>query len=294
MATISEELQAAVRRLFEEDRIDYFLGYVDDYGHTFPAILTSDSNLSLLTFDRKSYNNLAGFLPELRGSRLGLICKQCEVRTLNVLAAEEQLERDKLVVVGVPCPAMIDPRKLSADEAELGSDDPALWQEKCRRCLERNTPAADLFVGEKVSTPTPAEGWPLLEEVEARPTEEREAWWREQMSLCIRCYACRLACPLCYCHQCFVEDNKPQWVDKSVGAENNLHYHLIRAIHLAGRCIECQECSRVCPVGIPVDVLNNVLSRDFASRFGHLAGETAETKPALVTYDRDDPEDFIL
>ncbi|UCH78239.1 MAG: 4Fe-4S dicluster domain-containing protein [Candidatus Coatesbacteria bacterium] len=294
MATIREELQAAVRRLFEDDKIDYFLGYVDDYGHTFPAILTKDSDLSGLTFDRKSYNNLAAFLPELRGSRLGLICKQCEVRTLNVLAAEEQLEREKLVVVGVPCPAMIDPRKLSADEAELGSDDPALWQEKCRRCLERNTPTADLFVGEKISTPTPAEGWPLLEEVEAKPAEEREAWWREQMSLCIRCYACRLACPLCYCHQCFVEDNKPQWLDKSVGAENNLHYHIIRAIHLAGRCIECQECSRVCPVGIPVDVLNNVLSRDFASRFGYASGETAETKPALVAYERDDPEDFIL
>ena len=209
---------------------------------------------------------------------------------VDVLAAEEQLERDNLVVVGVPCPAMIDPRKLPEGKADPASLDESHWQEKCRRCIERNTPAADVFVGERVSTPTPAEGWPLLEEVEAMSAEERLAWWRRQMSLCIRCYACRL----CYCHQCFVEDNKPQWLDKSVAPENNLHYHIIRAIHLAGRCIECGECSRVCPVGIPVDVLNNVLSRDFAERFGYVAGETAETQPALTQYERDDKEDFIL
>ena len=294
MATIREELQAAVKKLFDDDKIDYFVGYVEDYGHTFPAILTKDSELSRLTFDRKSYNNLANFLPELRGFRVGLICKQCEIRTLNVLAAEEQLERDNLVVVGVPCPAMIDPRKLPEGKADPASLDESHWQEKCRRCIERNTPAADVFVGERVSTPTPAEGWPLLEEVEAMSAEERLGWWRRQMALCIRCYACRLACPLCYCHQCFVEDNKPQWLDKSVAPENNLHYHIIRAIHLAGRCIECGECSRVCPVGIPVDVLNNVLSRDFAERFGYVAGETAETQPALTQYERDDKEDFIL
>ncbi len=88
MATIREELQAAVKKLFDDDKIDYFVGYVEDYGHTFPAILTKDSDLSRLAFDRKSYDNLANFLPELRGSRVGLICKQCEVRTLNFLAAE--------------------------------------------------------------------------------------------------------------------------------------------------------------------------------------------------------------
>ncbi len=294
MATIKEELQAAVKKLFDDDRIDYFVGYVEDYGHTLPAILTKDSDLSRLTFDRKSYNNLAAFLPELRGFRVGLVCKQCEVRTLNVLAAEGQIERAKLVVVGVPCPTMVDPRKLPQAEPDLTALGESHWQEKCRRCVERNTPSADVFVGERVSTPAPAEGWPLLEEVEKMPADERLAWWREQMSLCIRCYACRLACPLCYCHQCFVEDNKPQWVDKSVAPENNLHYHLIRALHLAGRCIECQECSRACPAGIPVDVLNNVLSRDFAERFGYVSGETAEAKPALIDYERADKEDFIL
>jgi ferredoxin len=258
------------------------------------AILPKGADLSRLTFDRRSYNNLANVLPELRGKRVGLVCKQCEVRVLNVLASEGQINREDIVVVGVPCPAMIDPRKVPAEGEDLDALDESHWQEKCRRCVERNTPDADVFVGERVSTPTPAAGWPLLEEIEAMDRPRREAWWREQMALCIRCYACRLACPLCYCHQCFVEDNKPQWLDKSVAPDNNLYYHIIRAGHLAGRCIECQECSRVCPVGIPVDVLNNVLTRDFAERFGHTAGASAEAKPALVDYDKNDPEDFIL
>jgi len=294
MATIKEQLQAVVRGLFDEGRIEYFIGYVEDYGHTFPAILTKDADLGRLTFDRKSYNNLAGFLPEVRGAKVGLLCKQCEVRAVHVLAAENQISRDQLVVVGIGCRAMIDPRLLPADESNLGELGPEAWQEKCRRCVERNTPFADVFVGERVNTPAPAPGWPLLEELEKKTREERLAWWREQMALCIRCYACRLACPLCYCHQCFVEDNKPQWLDKSVTPENNLHYHVTRALHLAGRCIECQECSRVCPVGIPVDLFNNLLTRDFAARYGFVSGETPETKPALIDYKREDKEDFIL
>ncbi len=294
MTTLKEELQAAVAKLFDTEDIEYFVGYVEDYGHTFPAILSKGGDLSLITFDRRSYNNLANVLPEFRGRRVALVCKQCEVRTLNVLAAENQIERDNIIVIGVPCPAMVDPRKLPEDGADLAGLDDSYRQEKCRRCPERNTPFADIFVGERVDTPTPATGWPALEEVLSRSLEDRLAWWREQMTLCIRCYACRLACPLCYCRQCFVEDNKPQWLDKSVAAENNLHYHIVRAVHLAGRCIECQECSRVCPVGIPVDLFNQTLSRDFAERFGFVAGETPETKPALIDYEREDAEDFIL
>jgi len=293
MATFREQLQAAVRALFDDGRIDYFIGYVEDYSHTFPAILTKDSDISGLTFDRKSYNNLAQMLPAVRGERVGLISKQCEVRALNVLAVEGQIDRSRIVVVGVPCPAMIDPRKIPADGAtqDLGPD---AWQEKCRRCLERNTPFADVFVGEKVTTPTPVAGWPALEAVEKMGREERLAWWRAHMERCIRCYACRLICPLCYCHQCFVEDNKPQWIDKSTDADNNLFYHLIRAEHLSGRYIECEECARVCPMDIPVDVLNNLLTRDNYERYGFTSGETPETRPVLISYDKNDKEDFIL
>jgi ferredoxin len=294
MTSLNAELQAAVRRLFDDGRIQYFLGYVEDYGHTFPAILTPTSDLARLTFDRRSYHNLARFLAEVRGAKVGLICKACEVATLNVLVAENQLQRENVVVVGVPCPAMVDPGRLNADGSVPAGDEPGRWQEKCRRCPERNTPDADVFVGERVSTPAPAPGWPLLEEHERRSPAERRAWLAAQLELCIRCYACRLVCPLCYCHQCFVEDNKPQWLDKSVDGENNLHYHLIRALHLAGRCIECQECSRACPVGIPVDLFNQVLSRDFALRFGFAAGRAPDQKAALIDYQREDKEDFIL
>lgn len=290
---INDELIPAVRNLFDQGRIDYFLGYVRDEGHTFPAILPPDADLSRLTLDRRSYANLANFLPELRGARVGLVCKQCDVRALNVLAAENQIDRSQLVVVGVGCPTMVDPR-VAPDEGDVGLDDPALWQEKCRRCAERNTPDADVFVGDKVPTPTPVTGWPALQELDALSYAERERWWRRYMEICIRCYACRLSCPLCYCHQCFVEDNKPQWLDKTPSPENNLHYHIIRAVHLAGRCIGCQECQRACPVGIPVDLFNQVLTRDFAARFDFHAGASPETKAALIDFQREDKEDFIL
>jgi formate dehydrogenase subunit beta len=290
----NDELQTAVRKLFDEGRIEYFLGFARDAGHTFPVILMKGADLSKLAFDHQAWNNLCDQLPEVQGAKVGILVKRCERNALNVLAAENQIVRENVVIVGVGCLPTIDPRKLAADAATRDMNDPALWQEKCRRCVERNTPDVDVFVGEKISTPAPVTGWPLVEEFEKKPPAARLAWVREQMSLCIRCYACRLACPLCFCKQCFVEDNKPQWLDKSVDVENNLYYHLIRAVHLAGRCIECQECLRACPVGIPVDLFNQVLTRDFAARFGFTAGATPEQKAALIDYQRDDQEDFIL
>lgn len=294
MTKIKEQIQEAARTLLAEGKVDYFLGYAEENSNTFPVILPKGADVSRLTFNRFSYGNLANHLPEVRGAKVAIVCKQCDMPTLNVLAAENQIRRADLVVVGVPCPAMLDPKKITAVSEGFDNLDEHYWQEKCRRCEERNTPGADIFVGEKIPTPTPIKGWPGLEEVEKMSVEERRRWWHKQMELCIRCYACRLACPLCYCHQCFVEDNKPQWLDKSVEPLNNLHYHLIRAVHLAGRCIECEECSRVCPVGIPVDLLNNVLTRDFAERFKFHSGASEETKAALITFDRADPEDFIL
>ena len=35
------------------------------------------------------------------------------------------------------------------------------------------------------------------------------SWWTEQFERCVKCYACRQVCPLCYCERCIADKNRP-------------------------------------------------------------------------------------
>ena len=100
-----------------------------------------------------------------------------------------------------------------------------------------------------------AEDKALLDRLEAMSREERWAFWQKELSRCMKCYACRSSCPMCYCEHCTMDCNRPQWVPVASHGLGNLEYHMVRTMHLAGRCVECGDCGRACPVGIPVHLL---------------------------------------
>jgi len=54
-----------------------------------------------------------------------------------------------------------------------------------------------------------------IERIAAMTAEERAAFWTARFARCTRCYACRAACPLCYCTRCIVEKNVPQWISSA-------------------------------------------------------------------------------
>jgi ferredoxin len=132
--------------------------------------------------------------------------------------------------------------------------------------------------------------------LEAMSPDERYEFWRGELSKCIRCNACRNICPACSCEHC-VFDNPESGIAQKAAAdsfEENM-FHIIRAFHVAGRCTDCGECSRVCPQNIPLHLLNRKFIKDINELYGEFqAGEDTETRAPLNVFDKGDVEPGVV
>jgi Na+-translocating ferredoxin:NAD+ oxidoreductase RnfC subunit len=86
---------------------------------------------------------------------------------------------------------------------------------------------------------------------------------------------------------------KIRWIERSSEKSENIVYHLVRAIHLAGRCIDCAECERACPLDIPLRFLNKKLEKDAFALFGYEPGLDASLPSLVSSFKEDDPQEFI-
>ena len=132
-----------------------------------------------------------------------------------------------------------------------------------------------------------------MEELEGQSADERWAYFTREFSRCIRCYACRQACPSCYCPECFVDQSQPAWFGKSDDQADVVAFHLVRMYHLAGRCLDCGACARACPMHIDLRRLHKKLDKDVRELYDYEAGVDLEANPPLSTFQTDDPQDFI-
>ena len=169
-----------------------------------------------------------------------------------------------------------------------------LLDESCRYCKHRNPAVCDIMIGASVEENKEGDEFITVTEFEAKSAEERWEYFTRQSEKCIRCYACRNACPLCYCDGCILDKLRPQWVKRSVDTAENFMFHLTRAFHLAGRCVSCGECERVCPASIPLMKLNRKMEKDVKELFNFEAGKDPAAQPLLNTFKIEDPDDFVL
>jgi succinate dehydrogenase/fumarate reductase-like Fe-S protein len=175
---------------------------------------------------------------------------------------------------------------------------------KCLSCSGDPHPICDLVVSvdgvhESCQDPaaaaldTPDARDEQIAHLEALPHDERWRYWQRQFSRCLRCYACRAACPMCYCSTCISDKHRPQWVPTSIDNAGNSTWNIIRAVHLAGRCSGCDECARACPADIRLDLINRKLALEVERQYGKI-GLDPEEKSALVDFRMEDSEEFIL
>lgn len=132
-----------------------------------------------------------------------------------------------------------------------------------------------------------------VEELEKLSPAERSRYWDRYFQSCLRCYACRNVCPACNCRECIFDETGTDWVSKRNNLSENTAYHIIRALHVAGRCVDCGECQRVCPVNIPLRALNQKVLKDIEELYdAPLPGTDLEQPPVLGHYCAGDPDEF--
>ena len=167
--------------------------------------------------------------------------------------------------------------------------------ERCHVCKGKEHMIYDELIGESKDTKD-AERFAEVERIEAMSPEEKFAFFQKELSKCIRCNACRNVCPACSCRKCIFDSTKFDSAQKAnVDSFEEKMFHIIRAFHVAGRCTDCGECSRVCPQGIPLHLFNRKFIKDINELYGEFkAGEDAETKGPLTNFTFDDAEPSIV
>lgn len=254
--------------------------------------------------------NPALYLPEYKGKKVGIVVKGCDSRSIVQLIAENIIKREEVVIIGFPCDGVVDLNKVASrlvPEGDLGEVSAATVTEssitatvngteltlpvaevladKCLRCSLPNSVEHDYFAGIAKEPSGKPDTFEDLATLEAMSLEERMAFWEKEMSRCIRCYACRNACPMCVCRDhCVSTSRDPHWVSQADSVRDKLMFQVIHATHLAGRCTGCGECERACPVNIPVLMLKRTLGRAVGQLFGFAAGMSMEGTPPLLTF----------
>jgi formate dehydrogenase (coenzyme F420) beta subunit len=294
--SVTQTIRLEAVKLLKQETVVAVVGYLPGRrkGTAGPALVTSPEQAAKLIFSPACVNNLSLYLTKakkgvLKKGRVGIVAKGCDMRALAGLMGESQIKREDLFIIGVACPGVYGS---GSDRSEpLGEANIA---RKCRECTVHLPEGADLAAGTvtQLSGLTPVETFEM-ERIEAMTQTERWAFWKEHFSRCIRCMACRQVCPFCYCEQCLCDKNRPQAVESSPRPAGNMAWHIVRAMHLAGRCGGCAECERVCPMDIPLNLLNRRMAKELKELYDYEATRMPQEKGPLTQYKEGDDQSFI-
>jgi len=316
MKSISEKIRNEAKKLLEEKRVDFLIGF--EKGSVplrqRPCFINNPADTEKLIWDSFCLQNLATYLPRYKDTekKIGIIAKGCDTRSIVCLILENQIKRENLFIIGVPCNGMVSKRKIEEEFGEvlqaedMGEEILIKTKEKekrikkkdylmstCLGCRHHNPVIYDILVGEEVKEPE-GDGYDDIREFEKKEPEERWRFFEKEMEKCIRCYACREACPSCYCEECFVDSTNPVWVSKGLDLSDLMIWQLTRVYHQAGRCVDCGSCEAACPVGIKLTWLTRKVNLIVKERFGFVTGLSTEESAPLATFKIEDPQEFIM
>lgn len=319
-----QELIKRVKELLADGTVARVIGWKagDMSWNPEPAYFETEDSLKDFVYDGFCGANLSKYMIEaskLEGKTL--VClKPCDTYSFNQLLKEHRVDREKSYIIGVGCRGKLNVENIRAmgikgitdiDGAQIENESDeltvkTLYGEKmvtykdamlarCHVCKGKEHKIYDELIGESRETKD-ADRFAEVEMIESMTPEERFAFFQKELSKCIRCNACRNVCPACSCRKCVFDSTKFDSAQKanSDSFEEKM-FHIIRAFHVAGRCTDCGECSRVCPQGIPLHLFNRKFIKDIDAFYGeYQAGEDADSKGPLTSYTFEDAEPSIV
>jgi len=322
MKRVESELVESVEKLLREKKVDLFVGYQDGSLplRTSPCFVTEHEEIQKLVWNSFCSNNLSVYLKSLlsarrANTRIGILCKGCDSRSLVNLIVEKQVKREDVVIVGISCPGVINVDKLLSHtegkkilEVEENDEDIILkfdsgeerfarreyLYESCLNCAYPTPGVYDVLVRVGKHIPKSVSPDPMIAEFDQKSRTERWQIFEQELSRCIRCYACRNACPNCYCKECFAEQTKPRWFGLTNEQSDVFFYHIVRILHQAGRCVDCGACVRACPQKINLRLFTRMLVDEVKERFGFEPGLSLSDSSLLATFSTDDKQEFMV
>jgi ferredoxin len=309
-----DKIKEISKVLLEDGKVDMVIGFrkgtVPMINEPFAAKTAAD--VDSFVWDSGCGINLANYLTN-RKEKIGIIAKGCDSRNIVNHIIENKINREQLTIIGVPCKGMVDRSKVNAlvsyeitaviekedtliisgsdSEKTLKKSD--VLSENCKICKHRNPVIFDELAAKEVDEQKDVNRYEDVDKIEAMDPDKKWNYFEDMFKSCIRCYACRNVCPLCYCPTCFVDEAKPQWVGKSQAPADIWTFHFLRAYHCAGRCTDCGSCVRACPMDINVRLLTKKLEKDCFEMFGWEAGLSVDKRPPLDVFSTKDPDGFI-
>ena len=280
-----------------------------------PAFFEDAAQLDEFIYNGFCGANLSKYMIEA-GKKEGktlVFLKPCDSYSYNQLLREHRVDREKAYIIGVGCKGKIAASKLPFDgilnvagaeypdaaetltiETLYGTETIAYKDamlERCHVCKGKDHVVYDELLGESCET-VDADRFAEVAKIEAMSPEEKFEFFRKELSKCIRCNACRNVCPACSCRKCVFDStafNSEQKANTTSFEESM--FHIIRAFHVAGRCTDCGECSRVCPQGIPLHLFNRKFIKDINALYGeYQAGADLEADAPLTSFRTEDAE----
>jgi len=279
MSSVEQQIRDAARK-YLENGVYCVIGYErGPRGRVRPAFIYQASDVDRLVWGPECNLNLVNYVhqfkqPLRRGEpppKVAVVVRPCDARAINLLVHEQQIKRENVKAIGVACTGAA-----PGDQA----------RQACQVCHEHVPVTYDTLVqaeGETEASPA-QDNYADIAEMEKWTPKQRLDYWLKEFDRCIRCYACRQACPGCYCFECVAEQVDPHWTSIALELPEKYFFHVMRAFHLAGRCVACDACEAACPMGIPLSQLNRKLAREVEALFEYRTGDDPEKAPPLTTF----------
>lgn len=251
-------MQHQVKSWLEQGTVDVFLGYKMMHGHPLPYCFTKEKldEVDELIVSQARYSlekiatKIAATHPDLK---IGLLARDCNQRALNVLYVWNQLNPDNIETIGLNCcPSKL--KEGAADCSYLAPTKAGILKKTVGIDNNMDVAAAEEF-----------------------DQKERFDRWMYEFTKCLKCYGCRDICPVCFCKECSLEH--PELIGTGDLPPEIPIFHLVRAVHMGGRCIDCGLCEDACPANISLRLLYSKVNQTVSDVFEYQTGTSPEQSP---------------